>query len=64
MVVGNPSKIIKQVSDEMLDWKTDGTRLYQQLPQQCMDTLKPCEPLRIEIDQQTFFSIDYRPFKK
>lgn len=64
MVVGNPSKIIKQVSDEMLDWKTKGTLLYQQLPQQCMETLKPCEPLRIEIDQQTLFSIDYKPFKK
>ncbi|MGZ8537602.1 MAG: acyltransferase [Flavisolibacter sp.] len=63
MVVGNPSKIIKQVSDEMLEWKTEGTHLYQQLPQQCMETLKPCEPLQIEIDQQTFFSIDYRPFK-
>jgi carbonic anhydrase/acetyltransferase-like protein (isoleucine patch superfamily) len=46
LVVGNPGKIIKQVSDEMIDWKTKGTRLYQMLPKDCYDTLTPCEPLR------------------
>ncbi len=46
LVVGNPAKIIKEVSDEMIGWKTKGTELYQQLPQDCYDTLKPCEPLR------------------
>jgi phenylacetic acid degradation protein len=46
LVVGNPAKIIKQVSDEMLAWKTKGTELYQQLPGECYQTLKPCEPLR------------------
>src|ERR1043165_1892012 len=29
IVVGNPAKIIKDVSDEMLSWKTKGTALYQ-----------------------------------
>lgn len=46
IVVGNPAKIVKDVSDEMLEWKTEGTKLYQQLPQECYETLKPCEPLR------------------
>src|SRR4029078_2735460 len=32
LVAGNPAKIIKQVSDEMIVWKTKGTILYQQLP--------------------------------
>ena len=32
LVAGNPGRIIKQVSDDMLAWKTEGTRLYQQLP--------------------------------
>ena len=27
LVVGNPGKIVKEVTDEMLDWKTKGTRL-------------------------------------
>jgi carbonic anhydrase/acetyltransferase-like protein (isoleucine patch superfamily) len=47
MVVGNPGKIIREVSDEMLAWKTEGTRLYQQLPEQCYESLRPCEPLRV-----------------
>ncbi|HFA47443.1 MAG TPA: transferase hexapeptide repeat family protein [Bacteroidetes bacterium] len=46
LVVGNPGKIIKKVSDEMLAWKTKGTALYQQLPAECQASLKPCEPLR------------------
>jgi len=46
VVVGNPAKVVKDVSDDMLHWKTEGTKLYQQLPQDLRDTLKPCEPLR------------------
>jgi len=48
LLVGNPAKVIKQVSDEMIAWKTKGTQLYQQLPKDCYDTLKECEPLRVE----------------
>ena len=64
LVVGNPAKIIKQVSDEMIAWKTEGTKLYQQLPKQCYDTLKECEPLREAIEQKPLFESDYKPFKK
>ena len=46
LVVGNPAKIIKQVSDEMIEWKTKGTALYQSLSKECHATLKECEPLR------------------
>ncbi|AKD04095.1 transferase hexapeptide repeat family protein [Pontibacter korlensis] len=53
LVVGNPYKIIKQVSDEMIDWKTKGTQVYMQLPADCHATLKPCEPLReVPADRQ------------
>lgn len=46
LVVGNPGKIIKDISDEMIAWKTKGTQLYQQLPSELYATLKACEPLR------------------
>jgi phenylacetic acid degradation protein/carnitine operon protein CaiE len=46
LLVGNPAKIIKQVSDEMIAWKTKGTQLYQALPKECFNGLKECEPLR------------------
>lgn len=45
LVVGNPAKIIKEVSDDMIAWKTKGTALYQALPAELHATLKPCEPL-------------------
>jgi phenylacetic acid degradation protein len=45
LVVGNPARIVREVSDDMMEWKTKGTQLYQMLPQDCFDTLKPCEPL-------------------
>lgn len=46
LVVGNPAKIVKEVSDEMIQWKTKGTQLYQQLPGECHNTLREIEPLR------------------
>jgi len=46
LVVGNPAKKVKDISDQMMAWKTKGTGLYQQLPQDCRDTLKEAEPLR------------------
>ena len=48
LAVGNPYKIIKQVSDEMIAWKTKGTELYQKLPQDCKDTMEECTPLKEE----------------
>ena len=46
LLVGNPAKIIKQVSDEMLQWKTKGTELYKTLPKDCHESLREVEPLR------------------
>ncbi len=46
LVVGNPGKIIREVTDEMMAWKTKGTKLYQTLPRDCFEHLEVCEPLR------------------
>ncbi len=46
LIAGNPAKIIKQVSDEMIAWKTKGTQLYQQLPKDMKEYSIACEPLR------------------
>lgn len=46
VVVGNPSKIVKDVSDEMLAWKTEGTEYYQLLPKEMQEGWAECEPLR------------------
>ncbi|MDB4915728.1 MAG: carbonic anhydrase, partial [Gemmatimonadetes bacterium] len=46
VVVGNPAKIVKDVSDDMIAWKSEGTALYQSLPATLHATLRACEPLR------------------
>jgi carbonic anhydrase/acetyltransferase-like protein (isoleucine patch superfamily) len=46
VIVGNPARAVKAVSDAMIAWKTEGTGLYQRLPAELHATLKPCEPLR------------------
>jgi len=46
VVVGNPGVIIKEVSDEMIRWKTEGTAMYQALPGEMRESWKACEPLR------------------
>lgn len=60
LIVGNPAKKIKDVSDEMIAWKTRGTALYQTLPAECHATLKECKPLReLEADrpkQETMYT--------
>jgi carbonic anhydrase/acetyltransferase-like protein (isoleucine patch superfamily) len=63
MVVGNPGKIVKEVSDDMISWKTAGTRLYQQLPAQCYDSLRPCEPLRVMPQNRGEMESNYRIWK-
>ncbi len=63
LVVGNPAKIIKEVSDEMIGWKTEGTKIYQGLPADLKETLIPVEPLR-EIEKgRKGMESGYKPFK-
>ena len=46
LIVGNPARRIKAVSDEMMQWKTEGTQLYQSLPETMRQRWHPVEPLR------------------
>ncbi len=54
IVVGNPATVVKDVTDEMLAWKSEGTALYQQLPAAMRASWKAVEPLReIPLDRPT-----------
>ncbi|HMN33162.1 MAG TPA: DapH/DapD/GlmU-related protein, partial [Chitinophagaceae bacterium] len=46
LVAGNPARILKEVSDDMIKWKTEGTQIYQRLANELHTELKECEPLR------------------
>ena len=64
VVVGNPARVVKDVSDEMLAWKTQGTRLYQQLPGDMRATWRECEPLREVPADRRRQSVSYRTWNE
>ena len=62
LLTGNPAKIIKQVSDEMLNWKTEGTKIYQQLAADMQKEWKPCDPLQEISEQKINSNKNYKPW--
>ena len=62
LIVGNPGKKIKDVSDEMIEWKTKGTALYQQLPAEMHTHWKICEPLTVMPEDRKIEYPDYKPW--
>lgn len=64
VLVGNPAQIIREVTDEMIKWKTEGTRLYQQLPADCRASWKACEPLREVEPNRPLQNSDYKTWNQ
>jgi len=64
LIVGNPAKKIKEVSDEMIAWKTEGTRLYQKLPNECHESLQECTPLQQVEPNRPVASAIYKTWKE
>jgi carbonic anhydrase/acetyltransferase-like protein (isoleucine patch superfamily) len=64
LVAGNPGKIIKEVTDEMIAWKTEGTKLYQGLPKEIFERWRECEPLRRIPDGLSMQEKTYQRWKK
>jgi phenylacetic acid degradation protein len=64
LIVGNPAKKIKEVSDDMIQWKTEGTKLYQQLPEDMRHYWKETEPLRELSGRTTQQSATYKTWNQ
>lgn len=64
LLAGNPAKIIRQVSDEMISWKTAGTEIYQALPGEIRQSWKESEPLREMPANLHIQNKNYKPFRK
>ena len=45
---GVPAKILRELSEQELGWKREGTATYQRLAERCLATMKECEPLAAE----------------
>lgn len=63
LIVGNPAKKIKEVSDEMVAWKTQGTAIYQALPHEMHHQWAVCEPLQEETKTTENQQILYKNWK-
>ncbi len=64
LIVGNPAKIIKQLSDEMIEWKTEGTKIYQQLAADMQSNWKECKHLRKSSQQKAIGAKNYKTWKE
>ena len=65
IVVGNPAVIKGDVSDKMIKWKTKGTELYQDLPNECKTLMQECEPLtKVEENRKEKQKITFDTWKK
>ena len=48
LAAGVPAKILRELSDQELAWKREGTATYQRLTERCLATMKEVEPLAVE----------------
>ena len=63
LAVGNPARVVKTLSKEQIEWKTNGTEYYQRLPNDCVNSLKECEPLKKVENNRPHQVSDYKTWK-
>jgi phenylacetic acid degradation protein len=62
LVGGVPAKIMRELSDDEVQWKSQGTGHYQHLARRAQATLKEVQPLRaVEPNRARVPLLDYRP---
>jgi len=62
LVAGMPAKVVRQLSDEEIAWKGEGTRCYQDLTIRCLTTMVETSPLTaVEADRQRIHLPDVIP---
>jgi phenylacetic acid degradation protein len=63
LVIGIPGKVVRELTDEEIAWKSSGTALYQALARRSLETLKVAEPLtEVEPGRQRFPPSSHVPF--
>ncbi len=64
LIVGNPAKKIKEVSDAMLNWKSEGTKIYQGLAAEMLVSFKESIPLAFGENRDAAKDDNYKPWNK
>ncbi len=63
LIAGIPAKVLRQVSDDEMAWKSSGTRDYQTLTRRSLETMLPVAPLSApEADRRRMPVADSQPF--
>ena len=52
LIIGSPARAIRELSEQELAWKQQGTREYQVLVERCKLTMHQVEPLREQVRAQ------------
>lgn len=47
LAVGSPAKVVRALSDDEIDWKSQGTSIYQSLAVEAPRRLRPASPLAV-----------------
>jgi phenylacetic acid degradation protein len=61
LVVGNPARVIRRLTEKEVIWKTQGTQEYQALARVCLDTVVEIQPLATAEPARPRLRGDYRP---
>ncbi len=62
LAAGTPARIVRELSDEEIDWKRQGTQDYQRLTQRCFESMQAVAPLQaVEADRPTLELADSVP---
>lgn len=64
LIAGNPAKVIKEVSDDMIHWKVEGTKVYQQLAKTAHDELIACDAITNKEDQKQLVFLNYKTWNE
>ena len=65
LIAGSPARIIRELRDEEIAWKSRGTAEYQQLAVRCLNSMHLVEPLEeMEADRKRISVEDVMPLYK
>ncbi|MBS98041.1 MAG: phenylacetic acid degradation protein PaaY [Oceanospirillaceae bacterium] len=62
LLMGSPAEVKRELRDDEIAWKGEGTAEYQRLTKRCLESLELCEPLtEIEADRPKLNLIEIKP---
>jgi phenylacetic acid degradation protein len=64
LVLGMPARVVRELTEEELEWKTQGTAIYQQLAQRSLQ-MREVQPLvEVEKDRRRMPPLSFQPLYK